>query len=97
MLLPVQHAAGGIFGLIAGMFVETILFITRTSMADKRSERKAKAELKAERVGLHSSTVPSVSISEVQTEDSVSVLEIQAEPEIPFGVRKRRGLVQPPG
>jgi hypothetical protein len=40
-----QHAAGGVFGLIAGMFVETILFITRTSMADKRAERKAKAEL----------------------------------------------------
>lgn len=92
-----QHAAGGVFGLIAGMFVETILFITRASMAEKSFELKAKVKLKAEQAVLQSSTEVSVPLSEVQAEIPDSISEIQAEPEVPFGIRKRRGLVQPLG
>ena len=92
-----QHAAGGVLGLIAGMFVEVLLFITRASMAEKSSEMKAKARLKAEQVALQSSTEPSVPLSEVQPEIPGPVYEIQSEPELPFRVRKRRGLVQSPG
>lgn len=94
---PAMHAAGGVFGLIAGMFVETILFITRASMAEKSFLMKAKAKLKAEQAVLQNSTETSVPLSEVQAETPDSISEIQAEQEVPFGIRKRRGIVQLPG
>ncbi|KAG0564334.1 hypothetical protein KC19_8G102100 [Ceratodon purpureus] len=93
---PAMHAAGGVLGLIAGMLVETILFITRTSMAEKSFARKSKTELKAEQVDLDSPTESTVPLVKVKTGDIVPETEIQAELEMPFGVRKRRGVVQPP-
>lgn len=89
-----QHVAGGVFGLIAGMFVETLLFITRVTIAEKGFELKDKAKQKAEQAILQSSTEPSAPLPAASAiVDTIS--EIQNQPESPSRVRKRRVLFQP--
>jgi hypothetical protein len=39
-----QHAAGGALGLVAGMFLETILFITRSSIVENNAKAKARSK-----------------------------------------------------
>lgn len=90
-----QHAAGGVFGLIVGMFVETILFITRVSMTEKRSEMKEKVKLKAEQSVLQSSAEPALPLS-AETPSLSSEIQPESEVEMPFGIRKRRAPVQSP-
>jgi len=92
---PAMHAAGGVFGLIVGMFVETILFITRVSMTEKRSEMKEKVKLKAEQSVLQSSAEPALPLS-AETPSLLSEIQLESEVEVPFGIRKRRAPVQSP-
>lgn len=78
-----QHAAGGVLGLIAGMLVETVLFIVRASMAEKNLKSLTQAKLKTKPV----SEIPS---------EVMRVPDVQ-EQAMPFGVRKRFGHVVAPG
>lgn len=99
-----QHAVGGVFGLIVGMFVETILFITRVSMTEKRSEMKEKVKLKAEQSVLQSPAEQSVLQSSAElalplsaeTPSLVSEIQLESEVAMPFGILKRRAPVQSP-
>ena len=41
-MLTLQHAAGGILGMVIGMLVETLLFIIRTSDLDSKKGKTKK-------------------------------------------------------
>jgi hypothetical protein len=41
-LFSLQHAAGGIVGMVIGMLVETLLFIIRTSNYDGKKGKQGK-------------------------------------------------------
>uniref|UniRef100_A0A7I4BDD9 ATPase, vacuolar ER assembly factor, Vma12 n=1 Tax=Physcomitrium patens TaxID=3218 RepID=A0A7I4BDD9_PHYPA len=87
---PPMHAVGGVFGLIAGMFVETILFITRAQMAEKRQQLRANVKAKAGKQP-PSNFEPVANTSSNASEILDYQSEIQEE-EASTGIRQRRGV-----
>ncbi|CAK9875838.1 unnamed protein product [Sphagnum jensenii] len=79
---PALHAAGGALGLVAGMFLETILFITRSSIVEKNAKAKARSKHKKKPV--------SVPVQEVPVED-ISSFDVQTDSGPALGARKRHG------
>jgi hypothetical protein len=78
-----QHAAGGVLGLIAGMFVETILFIVRASLEEKNTRVKLQTKEKLKPLPSTSSEVMVIPVAKPDTAAS--------------GVRQRRSHTEAPG
>lgn len=83
LFLWMQHAAGGVLGLIAGMFVETILFIVRDSLEEKNM--KVKLQTKEKLKPLLSTPTDVMVIPTAQPDTAAS------------GVRQRRSHTEAPG
>lgn len=82
-LLWMQHAAGGVLGLIAGMFVETILFIVRASLEEKNTRVKLQTKEKLKPLPITPSEVMVTPVAKLDTAAS--------------GVRQRRSHTEAPG
>jgi len=80
---PSMHAAGGVLGLIAGMFVETILFIVRASLEEKNTRVKLQTKEKLK-------PLPS-------TPSEVMVIPVAKPDTAASGVRQRRSHTEAPG
>jgi hypothetical protein len=77
-----QHAAGGALGLVAGMFLDTILFITHSSIVENNAKAKARSK--------HRKKPASVPVQEVPAED-ISSFDVQTDSGPALGARKRHG------
>ncbi|CAK9875834.1 unnamed protein product [Sphagnum jensenii] len=69
-----QHAAGGALGLVAGMFLETILFITCSSIVENNAKAKARSTHRKKPAAVPVQEVPAEDISsfDVQTDSGLS-------------------------
>ncbi len=71
-----QHAVGAALGLVAGMFLETILFITHSSIVEKNAKAKARSKHRKKPVSVPVQEVPAEDVSsfDVQTNSGLSSL-----------------------